>query len=77
MLVETRSVTLEELDGMQALELPPREMLGLVTITITNVLNNLSVDVTVKNNNVAVQVCAVVDVLNSTIGTNLTCTIHQ
>src|SRR5213078_2666331 len=42
MLVETRSVTLEELDGMQALELPPREMLGLVTITITNVLNNLS-----------------------------------
>ena len=71
MLVETRSVTLEELDGMQALELPPREMLGLVTITITNVLNNLSVDVTVKNNNVAVQVCAVVDVLNSTIGSSL------
>jgi hypothetical protein len=50
---------------------------ALVTIVITNLLNNLSVDVDVKNNNVAVQVCAVVQALNSPIGTSLTCDIQQ
>jgi hypothetical protein len=50
---------------------------ALVTIVITNLLNNLSVDVDVRNNNVAVQVCAVVEALNSQIGTSLTCDIQQ
>jgi hypothetical protein len=77
MLLEKRRLSLEDLEAQTALELPERDMMALVTIVITNVLNNLSVDVDVKNNNVAVQVCAVVNLLNSTIGTNLTCSIQQ
>ena len=51
---------------------------ALVTIVITDVLNNLSIDVDVKNNNVAVQVCAVVDVISSDLlGDQLTCEIQQ
>ena len=77
MVLEKRPLSMDELDAQTALELPERDMMALVTIVITNVLNNLSVDVDVKNNNVAVQVCAIVNVLNSTIGTNLTCAIQQ
>lgn len=50
---------------------------ALVTIVITNLLNNLSVDVDVKNNNIAVQVCAVIQALNANVGTDLTCDIQQ
>ena len=71
-----RTLSIEEIEGQSALELPDREML-LVTIVITNLLNNLSVDVDVRNNNVAVQVCAVVNLLNTAIGTALTCEIEQ
>jgi hypothetical protein len=51
----------------------------LVTIVITNLLNNLSIDVAVKNNNLAVQVCAVVEVINTALfgGGTLTCEIQQ
>jgi hypothetical protein len=38
---------------------------ALVTIRITDVLNDLSIDVDVKNNNAAEQVCAVVEVISS------------
>jgi organic hydroperoxide reductase OsmC/OhrA len=76
-VLEKRTVSIEELDAMAAVELPDREMLSLVTILITNVLNNLSVTVTVKNVNIAAQVCAVVNVLNQNIGTSLTCTVQQ
>ena len=75
-VLEKRAVSIEELDAMAAVELPDREMLSLITIVITNVLNNLTVDVTVKNVNIAAQVCAVVNVLNSNIGTDLTCTLQ-
>jgi len=77
MLLEKKRLTIEDLEAQAALELPERDMMALVTIVITNVLNNLSVDVDVKNNNVAVQVCAVVDLLNTAVGTNLTCSIQQ
>jgi hypothetical protein len=47
-------------------------------IVVTNVLNNLSVEIPVKNNNIAVQVCAAVDVINTTFGQDvLTCDIQQ
>ena len=59
-----RTLTLTDLDSEAGFVLPPRETM-LVTVVITNLLNNLSVDVDVKNNNVAVQVCAVVGVLSS------------
>jgi hypothetical protein len=77
MVLEKTALTLDDLEAQYAAELPEREMLGLITIIITNVLNNLSVDVDVKNVNVAVQVCAVINVLNQNIGTNLTCDIQQ
>ena len=73
-----RTLTLENIEAQTALELPNRNML-LVTIVITNVLNNLSIDVDVRNNNVAVQVCAVVFLLNSILagGNTLMCEIQQ
>ena len=57
------ALSVEELESQVALELPDREMM-LVTVVITNVLNNLDVEIDVKNNNIAVQVCAVVQALN-------------
>jgi hypothetical protein len=74
-----KMLTMTEIESQTALELPERRMLGLVTVVITNVLNNLSVDVTVRNNNVAVQICAVVDLLNGILlfGNQLTCTTRQ
>src|SRR5439155_9046587 len=77
MALEKTALSIDELEAQYAAELPEREMLSLVTIIITNVLNNLSVDIQVKNNNVAVQVCAVINILNQNIGTNLTCDIRQ
>ena len=78
MLLEKQRVSLEELEAQVALELPDREMMGLITVVITDVLNNLTIDVDVKNNKVAIQVCAVVQLLNSITSTDkFTCTINQ
>jgi hypothetical protein len=76
MLAEKKMLDLDRIETQSAVELPDRT-LPLVTIVITNLLNNLSVDIDVRNNNVAVQVCAVVNALNSQIGTSLTCDIQQ
>jgi hypothetical protein len=77
MLLEKKALSLEEIEAQAALELPDREMM-LVTVVINNVLNNLSIDVDVRNVNVAVQVCAVVNALNTILdGDRLTCTIEQ
>jgi hypothetical protein len=76
MLLEKQTLSLEELEDQVAFELPNRDMM-LVTVVITNLLNNLSVDVDVRNNNVAAQVCAVVAALNTAVGTSLTCDIQQ
>jgi hypothetical protein len=72
-----RLLTVETIESQAALALPSRDMLALITIVITNLLNNLDVEVDVRNNNVAVQVCAVVQALNANVGTNLTCDIRQ
>ena len=82
MLLEKRAITTDELEAQAALELPNRDMM-LVTVIITNVLNNLSIDVDVRNNKIAVQVCAIVNLLNTILvpptGTppTFTCTITQ
>ena len=78
MLLEKQPLSVEDLEAQAALELPSRDMM-LVTIVITNVLNNLSIDVDVRNNRVAVQVCAIVNLLNTILdgGDTLTCTIQQ
>ena len=71
-------MTLDRLDAETALALPNRELL-LVTIVLTNVLNNLSVDIDVKNNMVAVQVCAAVEIINTALFdvNTLDCDIEQ
>jgi hypothetical protein len=76
MLLEKQTLSMEELEDQAALELPNRDMM-LVTVVITNVLNNLNLNIEVKNNKVAVQVCAVVTALNAAVGTSLTCDIQQ
>ena len=70
-------LTPEAIESQAILELPERK-LPLVTVVITNVLNNLSVDIDVKNNNVAVQICAAVNLINTILApASLTCTIGQ
>jgi len=78
MLLEKKRIGLDELDAQTALELPDRELM-LVTVVITNVLNNLSVDVDVRNNNVAVQVCAIAEIIDVNLlgGNALFCEIQQ
>jgi hypothetical protein len=72
-----RTLTFDDIEAQNALELPSRDM-TLVTVVITNLLNNLSIDVDVRNNNVAVQICAVVQALNTIlVGQTLTCDIRQ
>ncbi len=75
-MTEKRTLTLTDLDAEAGFVLPPRETM-LVTIVITNLLNNLDLNIEVKNNNVAVQVCAVIAALNGLVGTSLTCDIQQ
>ena len=68
----------EDIEAQVAIELPDRKMLALVNVFITNVLNNLTVQIPVQNNKVAVQVCAAVQAINTIIApTSLTCTIGQ
>jgi hypothetical protein len=69
-------LTLDVIDSQAAFALPARETM-LVTIVITNLLNNLSVDIDVRNNKVAVQVCAIVQLLASEINAPLDCDIQQ
>ena len=52
MLQEKKMLSVEELEEQFALELPEREMLGLITIIITNLLNNNNVQVIVKDNKI-------------------------
>jgi hypothetical protein len=78
MILEKKRLTLQAMESQTALELPYRHMLSLVNVTIRNVLNGFHVRVTVTNNNVAVQVCAAVQAINTIIApTRLTCRIAQ
>jgi hypothetical protein len=78
-LLEKTAVTFDQLDAQNAFELPNREML-LVTVVITNLLQNVSIPITVANNNVAVQVCAIVEAIDVDLLGNvntLNCEIQQ
>ena len=59
MLQEKRALSLEDIEAQTALELPDRE-LALVTVVITNLLNNNTVTIDVRDVNVAAQICAAV-----------------
>jgi hypothetical protein len=80
MQLEKRTLTIEELDRQTGFELPDRDMMALVNIIVFDVidggvLNNLNIEV--KNNNVAVQVCAVVNAISSVPAVDLLCTVGQ
>jgi hypothetical protein len=61
MLVEKKMLSAADLESQVALELPDREML-LITVVITNLLNNnvvrIPIDVDVSNVDIAAQICA-------------------
>ena len=79
-MLDKRTLTVEELDRQAGFELPDRDMMALINIVIFDlvdggILNNLNIEV--KNNNVAVQICAVVNALSGTTGVGLDCTVTQ
>jgi len=76
-VLEKRSVSIEELDAMAAVELPDREMLSLITVNINNLLSNLSVKITFKNIHIAATICGIVSVENLFVGTRMNCTISS
>ena len=57
MLAQKPMLDLDELDAQFATELPQRDTM-LVTVVITNVLNNNTVEIDVRNIQVAAQICA-------------------
>lgn len=83
--LEKKTLTLADIDAQSAFELPSRETLQLISVTVTNVLNNLHIDIPIQNNHVGVQICAAVTALNSILVNNpaanqpvamLTCTLN-
>ena len=70
-MADKKMLSLAELDSQTALELPDRELM-LVTVVITNVLNNNTVEIDVRDVNVAAQICA--GLLNNA---RVTCDIQQ
>ena len=77
MLAEKKLLDIETIEAQGAFELPDRVM-PLVTVVVTNVLNDLTVDIDVRNNKIAVQVCAVVAALNAIlVDADLVCEIQQ
>lgn len=56
-MVAKKALSFDDIDAQTAVELPDRESL-LVTVVITNLLNDLTIDVDVQNVQVAAQICA-------------------
>ena len=80
MMLDKKTLSVEELENQAAFELPDRDMMALINIIVFDlidggVLNNLNIEV--KNNNVAVQICAVVNALSGTTGVGLDCSVVQ
>jgi hypothetical protein len=79
-MLDKRVLSTAELERQAAFELPDRDMMALINVIIFDVidggvLNNLTIEV--KNNNVAAQICAVVNLLSSTPPIELSCTVMQ
>src|SRR3954469_9588201 len=75
MLAEKKALSLEDIDSQIALELPERETLALVTITCVVGCFG-SINITVKNIQVATQVCASVQAISLLTGAKLSCRFH-
>ena len=80
MLLEKEALSLDVLEAQTALELPDREMMQIVVV-IGDVLSDNTIKIDVRNNRIAAQVCALIDVINLIVGPNregpLTCEITQ
>jgi len=78
MLAEKKRMNLADIEAQSAFELPDREMM-LIFVVINDVLNpDIDVRIPVKNNNIAVQICAAVELLDVDLLTSdLVCTIQQ
>jgi hypothetical protein len=79
-MLDKRVLSTAELERQAAFELPDRDMMALINIIIFDVidggvLNNLTIEV--KNNNVAAQICAVVNLLSATAPLELSCEVMQ
>ena len=79
-MLQKRAISAADLESQAAFELPTRDMMALINVIVFDVidggvLNNLNIEV--KNNNVAVQVCAVVNLLSSTAPLELSCEVMQ
>ena len=79
-MLDKRTLSTVDLDSQAAFELPDRDMMALINVIVFDVidggvLNNLTIEV--KNNNVAVQVCAVVNALSAVPSLDLACTVAQ
>lgn len=75
---EKRVLTMDDIESQTALELPDRELMALINIAIFDVLNHntVNIPITVQNNHVAVQVCAQVNALATSLpGFQLSCTV--
>jgi len=68
-----RALDLEQLEAQTAFELPDREVLALINVFITDVLNHNTVTVVVKNIHIAATVCALVQVISVLTGAALDC----
>jgi len=74
--MEKKSLSLADIEAQSAVELPDRETLAVLVSCVAICTGDITVDV--KNNNVAVQVCAVVQAINGIIApTALTCRVVQ
>ena len=70
-----RALDPEQLEAQTAFELPDREVLALVNVVITDLLNGNTITVDVSNVHVAATICAVVDLLNTLLAApTLSCT---
>jgi hypothetical protein len=69
--------SLEELDAQTVDELHDRETLVLVVIRNLSILSNNRLRIVVKNNDVAVQVCALVNAIDALTANVLACRITQ
>jgi hypothetical protein len=74
MLDHKRTLTIDDIDAQQALELPDRETLALVTATCLAVCVG-SISVTVQNVHVAAAVCASVQAITALTGSSISCTV--
>jgi hypothetical protein len=80
-MLEKKTLSTVELERQAGFELPERNMMALINVIVFDVidggvLNNLSLEV--KNNNVAVQICAIVNLLANIGGhVGFACTVGQ